>query len=101
MPNILVVDDLASDRRLVGGLLMTNEDLTVEFAVNGREALDRIARARPDLVVTDLMMPEMDGLELLGNIRCKFPGLPVILMTSQGSEEVAVKALQLGAASYV
>lgn len=101
MPTILVVDDLASDRRLVGGLLMTDEDLSVEFAVNGREALERIARARPDLVVTDLMMPEMDGLELVGNIRGKYRGLPVILMTSQGSEEIAVKALQQGAASYV
>jgi CheY-like chemotaxis protein/anti-sigma regulatory factor (Ser/Thr protein kinase) len=101
MPTILVVDDLASDRRLVGGLLMTDEDLNVEFAVNGREALERIAKARPDLVVTDLMMPEMDGLELVGNIAYKYRGLPVILMTSQGSEEIAVKALQQGAASYV
>src|SRR5438128_193529 len=101
MPTVLVVDDLASDRRLVGGLLMTDEDLNVEFAVNGREALERIARARPDLVVTDLMMPEMDGLELVGQIRAKHRGLPVILMTSQGSEEIAVKALQQGAASYV
>ncbi len=101
MPTILVVDDLASDRRLVGGLLMTDEDLNVEFAVNGREALERIERSRPDLVVTDLMMPEMDGLELVGNIRSKYRGLPVILMTSQGSEEIATKALQQGAASYV
>ncbi len=101
MPTILVVDDLASDRRLVGGLLMTDEDLNVEFAVNGREALERIAHAQPDLVVTDLMMPEMDGLELVGNVRSKYRGLPVILMTSQGSEEIAVKALQQGAASYV
>src|SRR5947207_1900103 len=97
MPTILVVDDLASDRRLVGGLLMTDEDLSVEFAVNGREALERIGRARPDLVVTDLMMPEMDGLELVGQIRAKHHGLPVILMTSQGSEEIAAKALQQGA----
>jgi CheY-like chemotaxis protein/anti-sigma regulatory factor (Ser/Thr protein kinase) len=92
---------LASDRRLVGGLLMTDEDLSVEFAVNGRDALERIERSRPDLVVTDLMMPEMDGLELVGQIRAKYRGVPVILMTSQGSEEIAVKALQQGAASYV
>jgi len=101
MPTILVVDDLASDRRLVGGLLMTDENLKVEFAVNGRDALERIAASRPDVVVTDLMMPEMDGLELVGQIRSKYRSLPVILMTSQGSEEIAAKALQQGAASYV
>jgi CheY-like chemotaxis protein/anti-sigma regulatory factor (Ser/Thr protein kinase) len=101
MPTILVVDDLASDRRLVGGLIMTDEHLRVEFAVNGVEALERVARQQPDLVVTDLMMPEMDGLLLVSQLRMKYRSLPIILMTSQGSEEIAVKALEQGASSYV
>jgi CheY-like chemotaxis protein/anti-sigma regulatory factor (Ser/Thr protein kinase) len=101
MPTILVVDDLASDRRLVGGLLMTDENLSVDFATNGAEALDRVGRSQPDLVVTDLMMPEMDGLQLVTHLRAKHRNLPIILMTSQGSEEIAVKALELGASSYV
>lgn len=101
MPTILVVDDLASDRRLVGGLLMTDENLSVDFATNGVEALDRVGRSQPELVVTDLMMPEMDGLQLVTHLRAKYRSLPIILITSQGSEEIAAKALELGASSYV
>ena len=55
----------------------------------------------PDIVISDLIMPEMDGLELVAAARIKFPLVPVILMTSKGSEEIAVQALQAGAASYV
>ncbi len=101
MSTILVVDDSAVDRRLVGGLLEQDEDLEVEYAADGREALGKIEHTVLDLVVTDLMMPEMDGLELVASVRNDFPLVPVILMTSKGSEEVAVRALQQGAASYV
>ncbi len=101
MANLLVVDDSEVDRRLVGGLLMTDEDLNVEFAVDGRDALERIERSLPDLVITDLIMPNMNGLELVGELRDKHRGLPVIVMTSSGSEEIAVEALQQGASSYV
>ena len=52
-------------------------------------------------MISDLIMPEMDGLELVAAARIKFPLVPVILMTSKGSEEIAVQALQAGAASYV
>jgi len=54
-----------------------------------------------DVVITDLVMPEMDGLELVGELRQSYPHVPTILMTSRGSEEIAVRALQAGAASYV
>ena len=55
----------------------------------------------PALVLTDLIMPEMNGLELVKAIREHHPFVPVILMTSKGNEEIAVQALQGGAASYV
>ena len=58
-------------------------------------------RAPVDLVLTDLVMPEMDGLQLVAAVRGSPAAVPVILMTSRGSEEIAVKALQEGAASYV
>src|SRR5262249_11231911 len=70
-------------------------------AANGREALDLLMREHADLVMTDMLMPEMDGLQLVEEIRRKYPGLPVIVMTAHGSEELAVQALQRGAASYV
>ncbi len=101
MPKILVVDDLSSDRLIVGGLLSKEDDITVEFAVQGLEALEKIAASPPDLVLTDLQMPEMNGLELVQRIRQDHPSIPSILMTAKGSEEIAGQAIQQGAASYV
>jgi CheY-like chemotaxis protein/anti-sigma regulatory factor (Ser/Thr protein kinase) len=101
MLNLLVVDDSAVDRRYIGDLLGRDSDICVEYAAQGVEALARIQQARHDLVVTDLVMPEMNGLELVTVLRERHPRVPVILMTSRGSEEVAVQALQRGAASYV
>jgi len=101
MAVILVVDDSPVDRTRAGGLLKKRPELTPAFACNGREALEAIAAQPPDLVLTDLQMPEIDGLELVETVRRRFPALPVILMTAHGSEEVAVQALRKGAASYV
>lgn len=101
MPTILVVDDSAVDRRLVGGLLEKKLVCTIASAANGLEALARIKDAQPDLIVTDITMPVMDGLELVKAVRTHHPNLPVILMTAHGSETLAVEALECGAASYV
>lgn len=101
MTTVLVVDDSDVDRRLVGGLLQQEEDLELEYAAHGAEALRKMEHAPADLVVTDLIMPEMSGLKLVAAVGEKYPLVPVILMTSKGSEEVAVEALQQGAASYV
>jgi CheY-like chemotaxis protein len=101
MTTILVVDDSRGDRRLVGEVLKRDGDLDVEYAVHGADALAKMEHALPELVVTDLLMPRVNGLELVAAIRSKYPLVPVILTTSKGSEEVAVQALQQGAASYV
>jgi CheY-like chemotaxis protein len=101
MPTVLVVDDSAVDRSLLRGLLSKDTSLKVDFATNGLEALERIQFAMPDVVITDLMMPELDGLQLMAAIREQYPLVPVILMTSRGSEEIASQALQAGASSYV
>jgi CheY-like chemotaxis protein/anti-sigma regulatory factor (Ser/Thr protein kinase) len=99
MATILVVDDSPVDRRLAGRLL--EPQFTVVSAANGREALEVIAREAPAAVVTDLQMPELSGLDLVSVVRAKHPLVPVVLMTAHGSEEMAVQALQAGAASYV
>lgn len=101
MPGVLVVDDSAMDRRLAGAFLEKDAQFAVSYAGHGVEALSAMEKSPPDLVVTDLIMPEMDGLQLVSTVREKFPLVPVILMTSLGSEEIAVKALHQGAASYV
>ncbi len=101
MPTILVVDDSAVDRRLIGGFLEKKSVCTVEYAANGVEAMARMKDTLPDLVVTDLTMPMMDGLELVKSLHSRYPEVPVILMTAHGSETLAIEALELGAASYV
>ncbi len=101
MSSILVVDDCAIERRVLAGLLGTNPAWTVEFASDGAEALERCAICEPDLVLTDFNMPNMDGLQLLIKLKQHHSRVPVIIATSEGSEELAVTALQQGAASYV
>jgi CheY-like chemotaxis protein len=101
VPTVLVVDDSAVDRVLAGGLLEKHFDCDVRYAVHGKEALDLIAQRPPDLVLTDLQMPEMNGLELVAAVKRDHPLVPVILMTAQGSEDIAARALREGAASYV
>ncbi len=101
MTTILVVDDSTVDQRLAGGLLEKDENFVLRYAINGVDALEKIKGEVPDLVLTDLVMPEMDGLELVSMVRSEYPALPVILMTSAGNEEICVQALQAGAASYV
>lgn len=100
MAKILIVDDNPLDRQLAAGFL-EQEPHELQFAENGAEALDAIRLQPPDLVLTDLDMPELNGLELVRAMNEEFPLLPVILMTAKGSEEIASTALQSGASSYV
>lgn len=101
MPTVLVVDDSAMDRRLAGGLLERMPDWKVIYAADGREALSQLELHVPDIVVTDLQMPVLNGLELVAAVKKDYPLVPVVLMTAQGSEEIAVRALKDGAANYV
>lgn len=101
MSVILIVDDYQVDRRLVSGILAKDDSYTIQFASSGEEAVSILQRSVPDLVLTDLFMPGMDGMELVQFVRREYPLVPVILMTSRGNEEIAVQALQSGAASYV
>ena len=98
---VLVVDDSPMDRQLAGGLIRKALGARIAFAGNGREAFESMQRDLPDIVVTDLQMPEMDGLELVQLVREKYPFVPTLLMTAHGSDEIALAALQKGAASYV
>ncbi len=101
MVSILVVDDSAVDRKLAGGLLSRQDGWVVHYASGGKEAASWLREHTVDCVVTDLQMPEMNGLEFVRHVRSEHPLIPVILMTGQGSEDIAVQALERGAASYV
>lgn len=100
MATVLVVDDAVLDRQ-VAGTCVEEQGLVPLYANNGREALEVIEREKPDVVLTDLQMPEMDGLALVKRVRRDHSSIPVILMTAFGSEDVASRALRAGAASYV
>ena len=100
METILVVDDSQETREVAGGCL-TDHGVKAIYAENGREALKILAKERPDAVLTDLNMPEMDGLELVEYMRMHYSSVPVVLMTANGNEQTAVNALRAGALSYV
>jgi CheY-like chemotaxis protein len=100
MSRILVVDDSRVDLELASSLLSDVGHECVR-AGNGREALELVQSAAPDLILTDMQMPEMGGLELVQAVHARYPKVPVVLMTAHGSEEVAAAALRAGAASYV
>lgn len=87
-------------RRLAGALVEGLGATTCE-AENGLKALEVLEQGDVDVVLTDMQMPEMDGLELTKRVSETYPHVPVVLMTAHGSEEVAVAALRAGASNYV
>jgi two-component system chemotaxis response regulator CheB len=103
-PRVLVVDDSVVVRRLVSKALEQEDEVeVVGVAADGSIALANIERLQPDVVILDVAMPVMDGLEALAAIRERWPSLPVIMfstLTSRGAE-VTLDALALGASDYV
>lgn len=96
---ILVVDDERNIVQLVR-LYLTKEGFRVESASNGREALERLPAVRPDLIVLDLMLPEVDGLEICRRIRQQSM-IPIIMLTARGEDVDKIVGLELGADDYV
>jgi DNA-binding NtrC family response regulator len=97
---ILIVDDEPSIRKVLRAHLR-RAGYEVGVAEDGQEAIDTLARDDFDLVVSDLRMPEVDGLALLAHCRSAHPGLPVILITAHGTVDSAVEALKQGAHDYI
>ncbi|MFH1464475.1 MAG: response regulator transcription factor [Pseudomonadota bacterium] len=98
--SILIVED---DPSLLLGLTMNlrREGYRVRTATDGERGLEELARERPDLVVLDLMLPGVDGLEVLRRLRADDPVLPVVVLTALGSERDKIRGLDLGANDYV
>jgi len=97
---ILVVDDEGAQREILRTIL-TSEGYRVETADSGAEALQKSGRTRFDLVLTDLRMPGVDGLSLVGQLTREDPPTLVILMTAFGSRDSAEQALKQGAFDYL
>ncbi len=96
---LLLVDDDAQILSFVSRQLKA-EGYEVELARNGQEALDKAAEILPDLVILDIVMPVMGGLEVLERLR-EWSQAPVIVLSAQGEEQLKVKALDLGADDYL
>ena len=101
MPIILVVDDSETERKMMTHLLGADVDWLVASAADGQEALELISATTPDAVVTDMVMPGMDGMELVSRLAETFPELPVVLVAGHDDARLALRALRKGAASYV
>ena len=100
MSSLLLVEDSLTQATQIR-LTLKKAGFDVYVAENGRLAMEVLRTHEPDLVLTDLQMPEMDGLELVDAVRRDHPRLPVVLMTSHGSDDIAIQALRHGAASYL
>lgn len=100
MVTVLLVEDSPTQAMHIQ-MLLEQCDYQVILAVNGVEALAALKDHDPDLVVSDLEMPELDGLGLIEKMQMDYPGIPAILITALGSEDLAVEALRHGAAAYV
>lgn len=99
---VLIVDDHVMVRKGLATILKIKSDLKlVGEAGNGREALQMIEQAQPDVVLMDLMMPQMDGIEATRLIRQRWPSVQVVALTSFQEKELVREALQAGAVGYL
>jgi CheY-like chemotaxis protein len=97
---LLVVDDDPVVRMTTQDFL-SGKGYTVRVAAGGREALSMLETFNPDVVLLDVAMPGMDGLETLRHLVAARPALPVIMITANADIEITSKLLQMGAADYV
>jgi len=97
---LLYVEDEPELREHVGFALRLHIE-NVVTAANGQEALELIRAGRPDIVISDIKMPVMDGLELTATLRRKFPAMPVLLCTAFTDTAYLLKAIELGVAAYI
>jgi len=97
---ILLVDD-EENTRIALSRLLTREGYIVDTVANGFEALNHLREHDVNLIVTDINMPEMDGIEFLRELNRSFPGSNVIMITAYGGVESYIEAINLGAFEYI
>jgi len=100
MATILVVDDERSVREMLGEFLRSH-DYEIAEAEDGNGALDWLARHEPDMVILDLQMPGITGLEVLTAIKERYPDLPVVVISGWADEGLAKETLQAGAYEFL
>jgi two-component system NtrC family sensor kinase len=98
---ILVIDDRRENLLFLANSVLRPEGYEVITAMDGKQGLDKALAERPDLIITDLKMPHMSGLEMMSALRKAEVPIPVILTTFYGSEQAAIQAFRLGAKDYI
>lgn len=100
-PKVLIVDDNDLMRSLLRGILRNENYQVIGEAKNGALALDFIELHKPEIILLDVMMPEMDGLEALSSIKSKRPEIIVIMITGNPSKENVQESIQNGASGFI
>ncbi len=98
--SVLIVDDETFIRQILARIV-SREGYEVRQACDGRDALARLSEASYDIVISDIKMPNMDGMELLAEIKANHPDIPVILITAYAGEYSAEEALKAGADAFI
>ena len=100
LANILIVDDNPVDRLLVSSIVEKTPQWKSQSVASAQEALLLMEQEVPDLLITDLQLPEMNGIELVAEIRKQLPSLPILLVTHSDNAKMAMEALSAGATSF-
>jgi two-component system chemotaxis response regulator CheY len=98
---ILIVDDSSTMRRIIINTLSRIGYSDVLEAEHGKAGLDQLGKGGVEMIITDWNMPEMDGLEFVGNVRAQNPSIPILMVTTNAAKEDIVAALQAGVNNYV
>ena len=98
---VLIVDDAMFMRMMLKDILSKNGYEVVGEAANGREAIDKYIELRPDLVLLDITMPEMEGIEALKKIKMIDPKAKIIMCSAMGQQVMVIEAIQNGALDFV
>jgi len=102
-PIILIVDDVATNRQYLAMILSENKSFEIRLASNGKDALEYVAKEKPDLILLDIMMPEMDGYEVASRLKKDKTtiDIPILFITAVTGTENIVKAFELGGVDYI
>lgn len=99
--NVLIVDDAAFMRMMIKDILTKNGYTVAGEAENGKIAVDKYNEVKPDLVLMDITMPEMDGIQALKAIKATDPNATIIMCSAMGQQAMVIEAIQSGAKDFI
>lgn len=99
--NVLICDDAAFMRMMIKDILSKNGYTVAGEAENGAKAVEKYAEVKPDLVLMDITMPEMDGIQALKKIKASDAGAQVIMCSAMGQQAMVIESIQAGAKDFI